>query len=255
MSTYAKLKLHLERHQYKRGQFKGDAPMDSTRRERSHIRVFDHGMRRGVIMHNTRILTAYEDRFVLDTGGWHDSPTTKEAINQVLHKFTPLSGSYMHSKVVGGISQTVLLLRNGDQILYYDGMEFDAEGKLTTPLKTFKVKRINREESKEFMQEVKDSGFKAMFPLLYVSAGEPDGSGVAARSISRWKEIITRDYEAHTWGDLVQSIKYTQEFDYKQGRRIWVPRGDAKYCWSMLMTACKKDMYETVDSTQTVIAI
>ena len=177
-------------------------------------------------------------------------------------QFTPIAGSYLHSRVVGGISQTTLRLSGVGCVLYYDGMQFDAQGKLTTPLKPFMQRRINREESKEFMQEVKDSGFKAMFPLLYATSPEPDGSGVAARSISRWKEIITRgrwkdaitrDYEAHTWGDLVQSIKYKQEFDYKKGCRVWVPRGDAKYCWSMLMAACKKEMYETVASTQTII--
>lgn len=251
MTTYAKLKLHLERHEYKRGQFKGDAPLDAKRRGRSHTRVFDHGLRRGVIMHNTRILTAYEDRFVLDSRGWHDSPTTRDAMNRALC-FTPLAGSYLHSRIVGGISQTALALRGWNAVLYYDGMEFDADGKLTTPLKPFMQRRINREESKEFMQEVKDSRFKAMFPLLYATSPEPDGT-LSTRSNTALKEAITRDYMAHTWGDIVQSIKYKREYDYKNGRSIWVPRGDAKYCWSMLMTACKKEMYETVTSTQTII--
>ncbi len=252
MTTYAKLKLHLERHEYKRGQFKGDAPLDAKRRGRSHTRVFDHGLRRGVVMHNTRILTAYEDRFVLDSGGWHYSPTTRDALNRAL-QFTPIAGSYLHSRVVSGISQITLRLSGVGCVLYYDGMEFDAQGKLTTPLKPFMQRRINREESKEFVQEVKDSGFKAMFPLLYATSPEPDGSGVAARSISRWKEAITRDYMAHTWGDIVQGLKYKKEHDHRNGRSIWVPRGDAKYCWSMLMSACKKEMYERVTSTQTII--
>lgn len=244
MTTYAKLKLHLERHEYKRGQFKGDAPLDAKRRARNHTRVFDHGLRRGVIMYNTQILTAYEDRFVLDSGGWHDSPTTRDAMNRALC-FTPLAGSYLHSRVVGGISQTALTLRGWNAVLYYDGMEFDADGKLTTPFKPFMQRRINREESKEFMQEVKDSGFKAMFPLLYATSPEPDRYVPMPAPL---REAITRDYMAHTWGDIVQSIKYKREYDYNKGRAVWVPRGDAKYCWSMLMSACKKEMYETVKS-------
>lgn len=247
MTTYAKLKLHLERHEYKRGQFKGDAPLDAKRRGLSHTRVFDNGLRRGVIMHNTRILTAYDDgRFVLDSGGWHAHPTTRDAIGRAL-RFTPISGSYLHSRIVGGISQTALHLACGGRVLYYDGMQFDAEGKLTTPLKPFMQRRINREESKEFMQEVKDSGFKDMYALLYATSPEPDGL-LSTRSNTALREAITRDYMAHTWGEIVQGLKYKVEYDYRKGRAIWFPRGDAKYCWSMLMSACKKEMYETVKS-------
>ena len=39
MNMYTKLSMHLSRHQYKRGQYKGDAPADPSRRGKNHFRV------------------------------------------------------------------------------------------------------------------------------------------------------------------------------------------------------------------------
>lgn len=77
-TAHEHLALHLSKYKYKRGEFKGDAPADHTRRGMSHFRVAEYGENYVVVFHNTHILRAYPDgSYVIHTDGWHTALTTR----------------------------------------------------------------------------------------------------------------------------------------------------------------------------------
>ena len=249
MNTFNKLSMHMNRHVYTKGAHKGDAPVDSSRRKRVNHRVSKQSDCMVVIMHSTKILRAYEDgSFMLDTCGWYDSPTTKQGVWVAL-KFTPLSGHGIYSKKVFGESQHCITLLDGSVVKYYDGMKFDANGVLTTPLVPFERYQINKQESKQFAADIKESGFKDMFPLLYVLCKAPE-SGRTVRPNSNYiREIVATDYRAPAWPEIIEFFKFTTVYDYKTQTHGCVERGDAKSCWAAIMKVCKARMYETVRTT------
>lgn len=248
MNTFSKLSIHLVKHVYTKGAHQGDAPVDGSRRGRSNHRVAKRGDYMAVIMHNTSILQAWEDgTFMLDTAGWYDSPKTKQAVYVAL-KFTPLSGHHIYSKKVFGKSQQCIALKDRRVVKYYDGMKFDGEGVLTTPLVEFERYRINKQESKEFAADIKASGFKAMFPLLYAACKAPESGRTVMPNQGLLQHILGTDYNAHQWPEIIEYFKFGMFYDYKTQTRVAVERGDAKSCWAAIMKACKCDMYETTKS-------
>lgn len=246
MNAYTKLKLHLERHAYKRGKFKGSAPADASRRGKSIFRV----LRRSedimcVRMHSTDIIKAYPDgRVVLNTNDWWGSSTTRLRFTEALRWFVGFGALYMKNFM--GVSQPVLRLGTYEY-KYYDGMEFDQHGHLTSPAVPFEMKRIDKEASTEFMAEIKESGFKAMFPLLYANV-EP-----GTNTVIRIADALTDANQAHRWSEIISEFKFMQVFDHKAGCRIHMEKGDAKKCWAAIMARCKKDMYVKLLSDKTVL--
>lgn len=253
MNTFTKLSMHMNKHVYTKGAHKGDAPLDGSRRGRCNHRVAKRYDCMAVIMHRTAILQAYEDgTFMLDTAGWHDSQTTKEAM-RVAVQFTPLSGQYVYSRRVFGKSQLCISLKDGRVVRYYDGMKFDADGTLTTPLETFERYGIDKQASKRFADDIKASGFKAMFPLLYTTCKAPDSGITHVPDPRRLQHILETDYNAHRWSETIEYFKFEMQFDYKTRTRFYMERGDAKSCWAAIMKACKSRMYETTATTVTSI--
>ena len=245
MTTYANLLMHLTRHEYMRGAYKGDAPADRARRGKSHFRVrkLSHD-RMAVRFHNTDILTAYENGSVtIDCRGWGGNSTTKDAVNDC-NTFTTFNLS-LYSRNIMSHSQLVLRV-NGEEYAYYDGMSFDKDGNLMTERKGFEAKRIDKAESKEFMQDVVDSGFKDAFALLYATCKyDPD--------MPRWtslrpKAIVTSDVHTNDWVQLIHLFKFEFErrWDSTTGKLTIAGRekDNAKACWSRIMKACKSDMYK-----------
>lgn len=151
-TPYTLLKQHWERNQYKRGQFVGDAPLDN--RSATHRRVLtpsDHRMQ--VLMHHTIIVTASVDGTItLDSGGWHDSPTTREAFATALR----IAGihAFMHSKRVGNYSQTAISVAGTGTWRFYDGMQLDATGMLISAPKPWTKRVADREARAEKRQEL-----------------------------------------------------------------------------------------------------
>ena len=253
MNTYTKMQAHLTKHVYTKGAHQGDAPVDGSRRGRVTHRVVKRYDHMAVIMHGTSILRAYEDgSFVLDTARWYDSPTTKQAMCVAL-KFTPLAGHHIYSKKVFGKPHQCITLKDGRVVKYYDGMKFDADGVLTTPLVPFERYGISKKESKEFTDGIKSSGFKAMFPLLYATCKAPAKGVTSLPDIRNLADTLTTDYRAPAWPELIEYFKFTPAYDYKTQTRICLERSDAKSCWSAIMKACKSRMYETTTSTVTSI--
>ncbi len=245
MNAHTKLKLHLERHVYKRGRNTGDAPADSSRRGKSHFRVIQgNGGQMIVRFHNADLLSAYEDgRIKLDTKGWDTSPTTRNCMGQALTNF--FGWGYLCSKRVGGYSQTVIRM-NLKTYRYYDGMEFAADGTLLTEAKTFTAKRTDREETAEFRKEIKESGFVDVFPVLYAAAGLPERGWLADPA----HKIMTRDYHANDWPELVSLAKYS---NWKARHYNRPAHDNHKDALRALVASVTKNMTKLVDTDVTVL--
>lgn len=249
MNTYDKLKFHLTRYAYKRGMYKGDAPFDQSRRSRRHHRVVERSQFMAIRFHNTDIVRAYPDgRVMIDCNGWASSITTMSAVRDA-NKFLTFQLS-IGSRSVMSLNQMVVQ-RMGKTFLYYDGITFDGEGNVITPLRPFEARRIDKAESKEFMDEVNASGFKDMFKLLYATVQPPEGTiGVYPRRLS---DSFTNPEHAADWPHLIAKYKYEHTWVGFGGNRQWVEVGTAQTCWSRIMSICKHSMYNTV--TTEVVSI
>lgn len=239
MTAYDKIKEHIRIHAYSKGQFKGDAPVD--RRSKSQFRVADRGTYMAVKFHHTDIFKAYPDgSLTVDCHGWVNSMTTKTQLGIAARKFLPYRLS-IYNKVIMGISQTAC---NG--YAYYDGITFDGEGNLISEPKTFEAKRINKVESKEFLDGIKTSGFKDMFPLLYATAPLEAVSFIGG---FRNTPDLTDPDDADHWAAVIQKAKVEQVGLWETGvghKWIWKEIDNAKGAWSRIMKEYKRDMYDTI---------
>ena len=243
MNMYTKLSMHLSRHLYKRGKFKGDAPADSRRRGMSHFRVVkgnDDTYR--VRMYGTDIITAYPNGNVkLDTSGYYAHNTTIIRLNEALHWFFEGVSSSLYKRVVFSYSQPVL--RAHDKLYsYYDGITLDAQGKIITPLQAFEQKRTDRAATKELAEDLINSGFTDAFKLLYATATPEDieEDNYALFGVN-WSDMLANNDQAHHWKTIIARNKY--ERNYWGGAIRWQERSNAKACWATIMAYCKKNMF------------
>lgn len=247
MNTYDKLAAALEANMYKRGAYQGDAPADPSRRNRNHIRIVKRSGTMTVRMYNTDILTAYPDgRIVINLGNWSTSSTTRETINEALRDYCTIRPRpYVGAQTVFSLSQLCVMVDN-KSYRYYGGITFDADGKLTTEPDQFEALRMDTEASKEFMAEVKTSGFKDMFPLLYAAATPTTAyDGRRAHSL---RTCLGNDYHANEWAEIVAAAKYSAQWG-----NTYVEAGDAKSCWESIMARAKSDLTRPVPSTTTEV--
>jgi hypothetical protein len=244
MNAHTKLKLHLERHMYKRGRNTGEAPADASRRAKSHFRVVKgNGGQMIVRMHNADLVTAYEDgRIKLDTRGWHDSHTTRGCMNDALCFF---GMGYMGSVRKGGYSQTGIRMC-GKTYRYYDGMEFAADGTPLCELKQFTAKLTDRDETAEFRADVKESGFADVFPVLYAAATVPEQSWYGHPT----KKVMTCDYHANDWPQLIALTKYP---GYLYRTKNQPKYDNHKAALRALIASVTKNMTKLVDTDVTVL--
>ena len=241
MNMYTKLMMHLERHMYKRGRNKGEAPADKSRRGKSHFRVVkgnDNTMR--VRMYGTDIITARQDgSVVIDTKGWWDSQSTVLRLNESFGFFDGLSVS-MYTQRIFSYSQPILRV-NGKRYRYYDGVVLSETGEFLTPMQPFEQKRIDKEESKALTQDLIDSGFRGAYKLLYATAQE----AADTRSLFgvRITEAISDNNQAHHWQEIISRFKFRHYYSYYKGSYVTEEQDNASKCWSRMMTDCKKSMY------------
>lgn len=248
MNTYMKMKFHLERHMYKRGEYKGDAPAD--KRWRSYVRVVkgnDDTMR--VRMYSTDIITAYPDGSVkLHTNGWYDRPSTLWRINEAF-SFMPYSMAMYHRKVMG-VSQPILDVRQG-RVLFYDGITLDAEGSITSPLRHFERKQINKAESAELRGDMKESGFTDAFKLLHAVCTSEDKGPYTGRH-SSVRQIVTSPDCADDWPALISRWAWGRQYSFAT-HSYGTVKADAKTTWGALMQHLRKDCYEIVQTDITTL--
>jgi hypothetical protein len=196
-----------------------------------------------VRFHNADILSAYEDGHIkLHTNGWDSSPTTRSAMNEALC-FFGIGG--VSSVRLGGYSQTGIRMA-GKTYRYYDNMEFAADGTPLTPLKEFTAKRTDREETAEFRADIKESGFLDMFPVLYQAAAVPEKSWLASSA----QEIMTNDYHANYWPELVALAKYNTYHARYTGKPSHHNHKDAL---RSLIASVTRTMTKLVDTGETVL--
>lgn len=250
MTTYDKFNAALLTNAYKRGAFKGDAPADRSRRSRNHVRIVRGHDCIHLRMYSTNIITAYPDgRISLDLRGYSSSITTRQNLNQAFAVYVPFR-PYIHCRSVFSLSQECITIASRTY-KYEDGMEFNNYGELLTAPARFEAVRIDKDASTEFQRDLKESGFKDMFPVLYATATptQTTTSWVG----SRLRDRLTLTGYANDWPDIVADYKYVS-LGWRNGQWNRNEReGGDKACWSALMATAKTDLHETVKSDTTVI--
>ena len=234
--------MHLQRHMYKRGRNKGDAPANKHRRSMDHFRVVkgnDDTYR--IRMHSTNIITAYPNGDVkIDTNGYHTHNTTIIRLNEAFGFFDGVSIG-MGKRSILSYSQPVLRV-NGKLYSYYDGMTLNEQGEIITPLQAFEQKRTDRVATKELADDLQESGFTDAFKLLYAVATaedmEKDNYGMFGVKLP---DALTDNSRADTWKMVIARSKFQREYAYPQYQ--YVEKSNAKACWATIMAACKKNMY------------
>jgi hypothetical protein len=248
MNAYELLKDRLTKNMYRRGQYKGDAPLE--KRTKNHIRIVQRTDCMCVQMYGTKILTAYMDGSIaIALDGWHNSSTTKQWINYALG-ITGFYGFYIGNKSVMSLSQLAVSTPKG-AYLYYDGIRFNGDGTLASEPKPFGARRIDKSESKAFTEDIKASGFKDVYSLLYATCTPPDDGRTMYRD---WKDYLQDPDHADKWPSIVEYHKYELRWDHTTGQRKWRETyDDAKACWAAMMKLAKQGMYNNVTTEVTHI--
>lgn len=246
MNMYTKLRFHLERHMYKRGANKGDAPANRYRRGMCHFRVVkgnDDTLR--IRMWSTDIITAYPNGDVkIDTNGYHSHNTTIIRLNESFGFFEGVSIG-MGKRSILSYSQPVLRV-NGKQYSYYDGITLNDQGEVITPLQAFEQKRTDRVATKELADDLQESGFADAFPLLYaVSTPEEMEMENYALFGVKVPEMLADSTQADKWKLLIARSKFERQYSWSNGGRTYdyEEKSNAKACWATIMQYCKKNMY------------
>lgn len=247
-SAFGKLKMHLERYKYRRGEFKGHAPADPYKRHKKHFRVVDCGTSMAVRMYNTNILRAFPDgRIMIDLGGWETS-TTKANLNYAVGRFVPFGRVSVYSRSVFGKNQMCVSVK-GKLYRYYGGIELDADQNIISPLKAFEAKRIDRAESKELADKLKASGFKDMFKVLAANVTPNMRRGYY--SADRMRDYLTDADYVDRWLEIIAQYTF-DKISTRRGVYEWVQR-EPKAVWAAIMRDLKARMYEVVETDTTVI--
>lgn len=248
---YTRLKLHLERHMYKRGRNKGNAPMG--RRSKTHYQVIDRTTHLAVRFWNTDIIRAYPDgRIMVDCNGWADRITTKTHLNEALPRDMWVGSTKFMSE-----SQLCINTQAG-RYAYYDGITFDAEGKPTTELRPFKARRIDKDEVAELNRAVTEGGFKDMFRVLWAACEYEDTKVDYRAAEHQWQWVRDKnclfdlpDVHANKWRYMIAAFAFRESWgrDPRTGNHTKIGRKlDASIAWSNLMRWAKKDMYKTIET-------
>jgi hypothetical protein len=257
MTPFEKLTDHVARYKYTKGQHKGAAPLDPTRRWKGHVRVLRTSEGNMIVrMYYTDIITVTPDnRITLNTDHWSASPTTRESVYYGLVA-AGITGTWMRSRRKLGASHTTLRTPYGEY-LFYNGMEIDAQGKLVSEPRPFSQTRTDKQATALLKQELIDSGFTGMFAVLYGTAPEPENNysldpmiyqhrANTGHPIARdMRTAITLPEYAHLWADIVQYHKYERDYDYHVGNHTWQAR-PRHLVWQRIMSIAKRDLKETV---------
>lgn len=252
MTTYyTKLKFHLERHMYKRGANKGDAPMG--RRGKTHYRVIDRGTHMAVRLHYTDILQAYPDgNITIDCNGWADRITTKTHLNEAMPRDMWIGSTKFRSE-----SQLCITTQAG-RYYYYDGITFDANGKPTTELRPFKARRIDKDEVAELNRALLDGGFKDMFKMLWAACEYEDTKIDYSNPQRQWQWVRNKlalfelpEVHADKWRHMIAVFAFKETWDRDPRTGMHRQTGhklDPSTTWSNIMRWAKKDMYQSVET-------
>lgn len=242
MNTYQKLDKHLTTFAYKRGMYKGDAPVDE--RSKNEFRVVRRPDALVVRKYSTDIITAYPNgRVMISLDGWEDSSTTRRDLNDALGKFCPVY-IRIFTKAVFSHNHCVITVHGHTSYRYTNRMVFDESGRLLSEPAKFQAHRIDKEESKELSAGLKASGFLEMFPFLYATATFDDRNHPSMSPRADMMQMYLSDYEcADRWQDLIGMFKFEYSY-YKKGD----VRYEMKPCLTAMLAYMKKGMYRLIDT-------
>jgi hypothetical protein len=138
----------------------------------------------------------------------------------------------------------VVVTRHGD-CRYYDGITFDGDGKLLSEKRFLLGRRVNKEKSQAFQSAMKESGFKALFPILWAEAEHSEKKFYGPIQL---RDILSSASDAHLWASIVAGFKWEWGWErvFKGGSHVknWVDSPKEKV-WAKMMAHCRSDMYET----------
>ncbi len=234
MNAYDTLGLHIARHQYKRGRYKGDAPADTSRRSKNHFRVIPTPTTRVVRFHSTDILTAYPDGTIrLHTNGWDTAPTTREALRYAI-KIATKHTIWVSSRRHNGLSQTAI-----GEHRYYDGMVFDSDMRLLSSAAPFQAYAADREATKALRDAA--APLRAMLPVL-VAAEEANPTTLPQRH-TRWYAIPGRSTHLDRAVYVFENPEHWPTFVSYYYR----PEDTAKTLWARAYAELTQNMRKVVE--------
>jgi len=250
-TLHSKMKLHLERHIFKRGANKGDAP--AGKRYKSHYLIIDRKDHMALRFYKTDILKAYPDgSIMIDCEGYADRPTTKTHLNQWLYQNARMC---LASSRVMSHSQLAIYTPKG-AYRYYDGISFDANGEPTTPLKPFLALRIDKDEVAELNTALDENGFKEMFKVLWGAVTSDDCPSrwdhLSWQNVNDRTDVFSMpDTYAERWREMVAYFA----FDIKTYWDASKQRYDTRYIkrtptntWGAIMSWAKHSMHKTIET-------
>lgn len=248
MTPYQKALEHIKNLAYTKGMYEGDAPL--AERYKSYFRlvkVNPYSRAVAVRMYNTDILTLHESgNVMLNLDGWEDSPTTRANLAEATWKLLPFR-LQVSSRSIMSHSQPVVVAPEG-MYRYTNRMLFDSEGTLLSKPAPFQARRIDKDETKEMMRELTESGFLPAFPILYDGTKFDSELRFRVGGRIRAQEILADADYADRWQDFIGQYKFNNAY-FAKGEVV----RDMKACRTALLTDLKKGMYKIIDTDTTLI--
>lgn len=199
-----RIEKHISVHQWKRGMYKGDAPLDIRRRD-NWTRVTKDGR---IVFGNKVYMEVDKERDTVtlrfDPHGLR-YPSIKKHI-QFAFNMLGLR-VYAGTARKWGVTYPVLSTGSRAPVRYYDGMELNAHGEPITPLLEFERTVADRERRAQFKQAIIDSGFMPMFPILYASTDRPQKWPMFT-SPGKLAEILSNPDRAEEWPSIICRVKF-----------------------------------------------
>lgn len=250
-TLHSKMKLHHERHVYKRGMHKGDAPAGP--RYKSDYRIMVHADHMALRYYKTDILKAYPDGSItINCDGYSDRMSTKKYLNEWLYENDRMG---VGSIRVMSESQLVVATSKGTY-RYYDGISFDANGAPTTPLKPFRALRIDRDEVAELNKAIEENGFREMFKVLWGAVTSDDLPN--RYDYRAWMSLKDRtdvfsmpDTYAEGWREMVAYFAFDSETYWDESKaqyNIRYIKREPSAVWKAIMEWAKHDMLKTIET-------
>lgn len=251
-TPYQRMLAHHAEHQFKKGQNKGDAPLD-IRQRYGHKLIRLYPTHAEVVLYTSTLFRAYPDGTVqLSTGGW-STYTTKDTINTALKLFcrhaSPSYSAYVSSHVRSGITQWHYTVAGTGTFAFYDCMTLAPNGLPTNP-KPFKRKIIDQTKSRPFFRAAQ--AFRQTFPLLH--AALPDTTNARPNDYYAHGLIDSRKlahaiaHQPELWPIIVEHFSYPP--------RLWHTLNkyqDPDDVFHTIINEAKKCMYIIVDSEFRVV--
>ena len=240
MDMYQTLLMRHSRDVYKRGQFKGDAPADPSRRGKNHFRIVKRGEDFGIIFHNTQIITVYPNGLVkLCANGWENSPTTRQAFSAMGFWIQTQNNNGYRNTMVRGYRSG----HTGEWYVFYDDMVLDSNAVLLGDHKPQYKYVADRAARKEFDTDAAE--FRKLIPLLLATS--PARLRAASDRLGNWEARWQSRYVRERTDQILQLGMSEQYADLVDAWSGWSGHSYAvescpKKLWASIRASCVRKM-------------